>query len=450
MARASRVRRATELGLLLGVAGSLAAHALLFALLHLAGTLPSVDFELQMPSEVEFGMTEPAAAPPSSPEANAAAAPASSQAEPTAVLAEGPKPKPKPKPKPRPELPDAGAPDTASAAQSDAAPVASGPPLLSAYAPEGSQIALRLHMGRVRDSELAPEVRRLFEALVDFRMILEGSGLDPLRDLERLYIATPDLRRANLVIAGQYLGDPELPERAVASLAAARGQAASFRREGSIRVAPWLNLDATPRVVALIAPHQFAITRDEDLPRVLQVARALAARRAREGVRRDPAEALLALDEGETLALSVEGARAFARGNLRGVPERLEAKLRSQADGTIEVRVQGFYEDEAAARSAAEYWQRVRDRYAANLLVAAIGLRAPLAETSITAEADRIELRSVATVQHARVVLGFISNALAPPPAPPDPPVEPTEPRVPPDEPAKGHARPAPVNRPYP
>ena len=143
-------------------------------------------------------------------------------------------------------------------------------------------------MGRVRESELAPEVRSLFGAIVDFRHDLEGSGLDPLNDLERLYIATPDLRRENLVIAGQYVGDSQLPERAVESLAAARGQTASFRREGSIRVAPWHNLDETPRVLALIAPQQFAITRSEDLPRVLQVARALSARRAREGARRDP------------------------------------------------------------------------------------------------------------------------------------------------------------------
>src|SRR5262245_57813289 len=107
MARASAAeRRAHASGVLLGALGSLAVHGLLYALLHWAGTMPSVDFELQMPSEVEFGMTEPAAAPPSPPAGAPQAAPAPSAPDPSAPVPEGPKPKPKPKPKPR--QPDAG------------------------------------------------------------------------------------------------------------------------------------------------------------------------------------------------------------------------------------------------------------------------------------------------------------------------------------------------------
>lgn len=450
MARASAApRRTLPFGGLLGLLGSVAVHGLLYAVLRWAGTMPGVDFEIALPSEVEFGMTEPAAPepPPSSPPR---AEPPRAPAEP-APLAEAPKPKPKPKPKP----PDAGVAEAPAdeAADRAALPAAErGQPLLSAYAPEGAQIALRLHMGRVRESALAAEVRSLFQAIVDFKMVLEGSGLDPLRDLERLYIATPDLRRANIVIAGQYVGDPDLPQRAVESLAAARGETATFRREGAIRVAPWLNRDETPRVLALIAPQQFAITRSEDLPRVLQVARALAARRAREATRRDPAEALLALDDGETLALSVEGARAFVRGNLRGVPERLEIQVRERAGGSFEVTAQGFFPDERAAEAAAAYWQSVRDRYAGNLLVAAIGLRGPIADTEIEAQDERIELRSHATREQARTVLGFVTNALIPPPAAEPPPTGNPTPGAEsrPNGAAREGAPPAQVNRPDP
>jgi hypothetical protein len=191
---------------------------------------------------------------------------------------------------------------------------------------------------------------------------------------------------------------------------------------GAIRVAPWHNSDETPRVLALIAPQQFAITRSEDLSRVLQVARALAERRAKAGVRRDPADALLALDDGETLALSVEGARAFARGNLRGIPERFDASLRELDGGRIEARVRGTFEDAATAQQAAAYWERVRARYADNPLVALIGLREPLAGATLSAEGEQLEVRTEASLQQARVVLGFIRGALAPPPADPVPP----------------------------
>jgi hypothetical protein len=274
-------------------------------------------------------------------------------------------------------------------------------------------------MGRVRASKLAPDVRLLLEAVADWRLILEGSGLDPLRDLERLYIASPDLQRAHLVIAGQYVGGEEVARRAVEAMATARGRVLRWRKYGAVRVAPWYNLDQTARVLALIAPRQFAITRSEDLPRVLQVARALAQRRAADKAEADvdPAEALLALDKDETLALSVEGARLFARGNVRGVPERLEASVRSLDDGAaLDVRVTGYFEDARSAEQAQVYWERVRERYAGHPLVALIGLRAPLADASVATSESEVEARTRVTLEQARVVLGFIRNAVAPPP----------------------------------
>src|SRR2546421_208424 len=125
--------------------GSLLVHGLAFVALHWAGTLPAMDFSLQLPTQVEFGFAE------------------SSQG-------------------------------------------------------------------------LAPDVRAVLDAIPDWQLIVGGAGLDPLRDLERLYIASPDLQRSSLVIAGQYSGDDDLPRRAVASLAAARGVSATWRTRGSIAV----------------------------------------------------------------------------------------------------------------------------------------------------------------------------------------------------------------------
>jgi hypothetical protein len=318
--------------------------------------------------------------------------------------------------------------------------------LLAEFAPAGAQIALRLHIGRLRDTELANDVNMLLEALPDWRSLMDGSGLDPLRDIERLYIATPDLRRENVVIAGQYVGGDAVAERAVESLGRAHSVKARWRKRGAIRVAPWANSDETERVIALIAPEQFAIVRPDDLPRVLEVARALAQRRT-VGVPATDAEAadaLLGLAESETLSLSVEGARLFAKGNLRGVPERLLASVSQSDDGALDTHVIGNFESEEAAEQARAYWEEMRERYAGNALVALIGLRAPLTDATVTAAGDEVVVDTHVTLQQARVVLGFIRSALGPPPQPtvPQPnPVLPAQRPTPERIPPKGRAR---------
>jgi hypothetical protein len=247
--------------------------------------------------------------------------------------------------------------------------------------------------------------------------VLGGSGIDPLRDLERLYLATPDLRRSHLVIAGEYVGGVELPRQAVASLAEARGQAARWSKRGGIAVAPWFNEDETERVVALIAPHQFAITRPDDLPRVLLVARALAdrAREAKhdpDAPQADPGDALLALGERESFALSVEGARLFARGNVQGVPERLELAVSLDDAGSYTVNASGYFESAEAAQAAQAYWTKVRNQFAGHPLVALIGMREPLTAMQLSASAEQVTMTTRVTVQQARVLLGFVRQAL--------------------------------------
>jgi hypothetical protein len=272
-------------------------------------------------------------------------------------------------------------------------------------------------MGRIRDSELAPDVRMLLDAVPDWRFVMDGSGLDPLRDIERLYIATPDLRRASLVIAGQYVGGDEVAERAVANLAIARNVRARWRNRGTIRTAPWANADETARVIALIAPGQFTIVRPDDLPRVIDVARALARRGDEQSAATDAeaADALLGLSANETLALSIEGARLFTRGNMRGIPERLTASVQLVEDGVINTFISGTFESPEAAEQARAYWEQMRERYAGNPLVALIGMREPLNDAEVIVHETQVEIRTHVTVQQARVVLGFITSAIAQP-----------------------------------
>jgi hypothetical protein len=419
-----------------GLLASVLVHGLVLLTLTWSTSAPPVDFELTLPANVEFGVIHAAAV--EAPAAPAAPDPAAPEPAAPDAPVEGPKPKPKkPKKKPKPE-PDAGVDAGTDAGMPDAAtpkpeappapePVASADagtrdqakPALAAFAPEGAQIALRLHLGALRESPLAEDVRGLLEAIPDWRLIVDGSGLDPLRDLERLFLATPNLSRSSLVVAGQYVGDETLPRKAVASLAAARGVKARWTRRGGMAIAPWPNADATARTVALIAPEQFVITRPEDLPRVLLVAKALSARAKQAGGKEpDPGAALLALGEGQTLVLSVEGARLFAQGNLAGVPERLEVSVSALPDnqGFSSVST-GDFESAEQASAAKAYWTRMRDRYASHPLVALVGMREPLVQMELETKDAQLVMRTQVTIEQARMLLGFARSALPPAPS---------------------------------
>lgn len=433
-----------------GIAGSIALHALLYACLRWIGTAPAIDIEIVLPQTVEFGITDqpqlnaPPTAPPAMP---AAVAEPPAAPEPPAATEPTPAPKPEEK-KPAPahdagtheeepakdagtlEAPDASlsVPDATAPSAQLTTPDAGTPgapeapaPLLAAYAPPGAQIALRMHMRNVRDSPLADDVRRLLGAVPDWQLLLDGSGIDPLRDLERVYLATPNLQRSSLVVAGQYAGDVSVPQHAVQNLAHARKRPARWRMRDGIAVAPWHDLDETDRVVALIAPHQFAITRPEDLPRILAVAHALAVRAEEESghAPSDPMQALLGLADDEAFSVSVEGARNFVQGNMRGVPERFEAVVRAPnvENAVISVDMTGVFEAPEAAAEAARYWEGVRRRYASHPIVAIVGMSSPLKKATVEAADDRVTVHTEVTIQQARVVLGFLRDALSPPSA---------------------------------
>ncbi|HEY2736640.1 MAG TPA: hypothetical protein VGI70_21720, partial [Polyangiales bacterium] len=284
--------------ILLGVCASLLLHALGLLLLRGLHALPDVGLDLVRPSEMQFGVIDgqvespPPSAAPSGPPPLAAAKPPvdAAQSNPSEPAPKKKQPRKGPiEPEP---LPAAGA--------------------LASFAPKGAQIALRLDLDRIRDTALSQDVGSLLSSLPDVRFLLDGSGVDPLTDLSRLFLASPDLQRAHVVMAGRYLGDENVPRAAVDSLARARGEAAAWRQIHGIPVAPWHSADATARVLALIGPRLFAITREEDLGRVLAVARSLARRKHLADA--DATQALVSMGERELLGLSVENARAFVRG----------------------------------------------------------------------------------------------------------------------------------------
>lgn len=356
------------------------------------GTLPSLELEFVKPNEVAFGVTE---APQPEPAVAAPAPPPASETKPQAAQAQAnaaPAPK-KPTPRPPPPAP-------AVAAESGA---------VGHFAPEGAQLALRMDLERIQESPLADDVAGLLQDIPDVRALLDGSGVDPVHDLTRLFLASPDLRREHVVMAGRYRGDESVPRAAVDSLARASGRSAGWRKIKGIRVAPWLNRDETPRVVALIGPALFAITREQDLARVIAVARAL---RDQKNSNDSDGEGLVHMAERELMNVTVENARAFVRGaRAERAPLRLElAALRGEHD--IEVTLHASYPDADQARAAKDWLGTLRDRYARHPLVALMGMDGMLRGVKLETRAAALEGHATVPITQARLLLHFVRDAL--------------------------------------
>lgn len=426
-------------------------HAALGAAVLWVGSFPDSQLELQQPRSSQLGLTErvevdieesaPSSPPPEPERASPSPAPSSERSHES-------KPTPAPDEKPLDAGPPADAGTPSPTRDAGAPPVARGePPQLDAYAPQGTQLALRLDMKAIRTSPLASEARALIEALPDWQALLAGSGIDPVEDLDKLLIASPDMRRAHVVVAGSFRGGRATAREAVQRLAEARGQQARWRRVRGIRVAPWRDSDPTERILALVGPGRFTITRPEDLRRVIAIAHALSERRGRTASTTDEAAgALLGMPEDVVLSVTVEGARAFLRGPANAIPERAEATLQQVAERRVKARVTAQYETPEQAEKGVRFWESLRSRYASHPLVALLGMGSILRESAVEREGDELHGRATLTLRQLRLLLGTVRSLFEgpkPPPAPtppPPPPPTPTPPPSPAPQPPSPHA----------
>jgi hypothetical protein len=294
-----------------------------------------------------------------------------------------------------------------------------GPARGVAFLPAGSQIALRLDVLRMRASPLADDIRGVFDAIPEWHALLDGSGIQPLEDLDRVLVASPNLERSRLIIAGRSTRDEAAIREAASRLASAAGSEASWRELDGVTVAAWRNQDPTERLIALVGPRHFVIAREEDIPRVLGVASARAAGSGPRGVhgpqpgvpegaepnddslqvpQEHPADALLSMEAGEGLSLEIEGFRNFARARPGArqspadvLPIRVRLGLAELPDGGgVSARIRADFEDDERASTAASYWDRVREGYARNVITAVLGLSPVLSRLVLASDADAL------------------------------------------------------------
>ncbi|MBK6810682.1 MAG: hypothetical protein IPG81_17650 [Sandaracinaceae bacterium] len=431
-----RARRLTPYALPLALAISLGLHAGMALTVAEMSTVPELDFEFGMPDQVEFGMTEAMEAvmvnaPPIQEALDESAAgdegdgegdgPGAHATEDAGVMAmdagvmagidggmddaavndagglgsdglDGGVPL---------QVADAG-PD----ASTDAGPNVSRLPVASATVhgpariPAGAQLALRLDMGRLRQSVVANEVRALIAAVPDWQELLGGSGIDPLNDLERVLIATPNRYRSRILVAGRHVHDEAFTRAAVDRMAGARGTQATWATQDGVQVAPWANEGNTPRVLAMLSPQHFTISRSEDLAVALAMTEARAARGGEaEGLEEAVGpDVLLSMGPNEGLSLEIEGVHAFLMS--------LRARLAIREVGPRIVAIDGVavFPNEQLAADAIAYWTAQRDGAVQSFAVRMVlGNRVSVLQSfTFVPQGERVEIRGRATADDVR------------------------------------------------
>ncbi len=426
---------------------SLALHGLVYVLL--GGWLSDrSELALQLPKEIELGLSEQKPGAPGPPGAPPSAAPP--PPEPT-------RPKPPPKPKPRvfpddrafaldagvaqPE-PDPDGRDAAVALGAENGRDGGAPALASGDGnsllggglglgfgaggfgngsggggPAGAVIGLHADLQKIADTSLVLETAALLALIPGWQEVLAGSGLEPTSDFTRLFVATPSLERSSLLVTARVRGGVRTVGTAVQRLARERGQPAAFAERGGMRIAPWRNRGPTERVAALLAGEQLLIARPSDVDRATAVAAALARRHARQpGMERaSGTAALLAMYEGEAVALSVEGPRQFAPAAAAQVlPLGLRISIRHVDEYYAELRLFGYYESAARAALAVERIEAARPVLVEHPRSQYLGLQSAIREAVLTRTGSTLTLDAKVTLHQLRYMMHAVSRLLAP------------------------------------
>ena len=365
--------------------------------------LPSPGFAFQLPGEVEFGVANAPDTPmpmPPGEESETPPSPAEAPAEEEASATE------------------AGADAETKREKEGEEPVAPQAPRIPKALPAGAklamlpgaQIALRLDLKAIRNTPYSAEVKGLLEAIPDWRQLLEGSGIDPLEDLDRLMLASPNLQRTRLVVAGLHRSSDERVKEIVAQMAQARGVAAEWRNLGNVPVAPWANLDTTERSIALLGGQRFLIARPDDLPRVLHTlvgeGEAGTQTQGKGGRRID----LLSMRRGSTVSMDVDNLRRFVARSSEQFPEKAMLDLRYRSDASVDLEVEGRFATAAEAEAALPAWERLRGAYRDHFLVSLAGLRSVLDEMEIATHAEKIVFRAKLSESQLRTLLGLLQD----------------------------------------
>jgi len=408
---------------------SLVLHALLFARSCEVRREPVAQSPFQLPAQVEFGLADtpkgggnltreppPAPAPPPKAPVRRTRSRAVTAPDPNAYSLSRPAEAAAKVAADKPDKPAAlsGEGDSADGGGTG---LGSGMGPGSGFAPAGATIALNVDLQRIRKTALLLETEALLDIVPEWQALLAGSGIEPMRDLQRVFVASPTLERSSVVVAADHRLSPERVSAAVAQLASEQGKPATFREQAGYHVAAWRNRGPTERSIALTGAHQFTITRTSDLERVLQVADSLTEIRRGQGVSNSELDlhgGLLAMEEREAVALWVEGVPKYLRIESPAVPQSIRLAVFPLDQFSNELRIRAQYASKERASEAQAVLEGLRPALSEHPRVVFQGLKSAVDAAQIEQLGAALQLRVKLTLHQTRYLMGYVTRALKP------------------------------------
>jgi hypothetical protein len=267
------------------------------------------------------------------------------------------------------------------------------------------RVVVRVDLTLVRESPVGADISSLIRAYPAWQELLGSSGIDPVRDFDRVVVAgTGSVTGRGVMVIRHHLDEADIRRR-VLQMSVSQGESPEWRRERGFPVVDWPAPTDPPRVVVLSGAHEIVVTTADDLERVLDVAEDHRGRSEGDEI----VEPGLLMD---TDVLATIAAQDIDPSSIRFQypPDAFTVIVRQENDGErMALVANATYADEGAATTARDYLSQQRDYYAGQMLVRMVGLDRVLREARIESAGNRLDLGASLTMEEMQRVLGLVA-----------------------------------------
>lgn len=294
---------------------------------------------------------------------------------------------------------------------SNRAVAGSAPAVLAAptFLPRGQRVSARVHTSLARRLPFAVEASSVAQSSATWARLFGASGLDPIRDIDALAVASDAVRGTRRTIIVRFAVDDADVRAALSRMVAAAGAPLDWHDVAGFSVLT-LPLDGTvPHSLVLTARHEAVVTPSDDVQRIVTIAREQARlRRAPD----DVVEPSLVFTPDELFTAETTDAISGSAG-MPPLGGRVSLGVRARPDGGVGVELVSTHDDENGAEELRVWLAQMSALYAESALMRGIGLARPFATARVTRERTTIRAASELNADEARRTLAAASLLIA-------------------------------------
>jgi hypothetical protein len=267
---------------------------------------------------------------------------------------------------------------------------------------EPYRYVIRSDVSQVRGTPLEPEIRRLLEAIPQWRAVLEVSDLDPINDIDSIVAGAPGRGSKEYVMLARHNSTVEEVKQLVVDIARSQGHTVEWGEHQGIPAADWPGEPEVEQSVALPRDNWLVLGPSAEVARLIALSRT-------DGCELVPGFPM-PWDDGSVVD---EGAGLMGSG--RGImggeeerphyPDRFKVRIWGDENGDVTARWEGSFDDPDDAAEAREYWDSRRQEYANNPMLSLLGLSSAIEDAEFEADGGELHLQiSLTQLQMSRLV----------------------------------------------